>query len=279
VAKTSENSLVKRSAKEKTPPYARYAFLNPYNLSLIAGAGAAAAATGHWWVALCAAAGEAVWMLFAPDSKVLRRLWFDKVWEGEKASERKQRQFQKWSALPDSDRSRSLQLREVQARIEKMAQENPTFSVELLHGELGKLEDLVEDFLDLGTVCARYDSYLNTFNLEELEADLRRYQLQVDKLPVGDERRAVAQKNLQVLLTRKERYKDLRRSLQTARGQMDLIENTFRLLADEIVSMREPSELGSRLDDLRDGVGAVREAARETERTFAGLSAAQPTGR
>jgi hypothetical protein len=74
-----------------------------------------------------------------------------------------------------------------------------------------------------------------------------------------------------VLLSRKDRYKELRKSLQTARGQMDLMENTFRLLADEIVSMREASELGHRLEDLREGVNAVREAARETERVFGSL--------
>ena len=79
----------------------------------------------------------------------------------------------------------------------------------------------------------------DTFKLEEIEADIRRYQLQVEKLPLGDERRTVAQKNLSVLPQRKDRYKELRRSLQTARGQMDLIENTFSLLADEIVSMNE----------------------------------------
>ncbi len=272
MANTRENSLVKRSAKDKSPPYVRYAFLNPYNLSMIAGASAAAAATGHWWLAMCAAAGEAIWMLFAPDSKLLRRAWFDKVWQDEQEAERKKRQAKKWSALPEAERQRALLLREVQGRIHKMAQENPSFSVEMLRGELGKLEDLVDDFLDLATVCARYDKYLETFNLEELEADLRRYQLQVEKLPAGDERRSVAQKNLQVLLSRKDRYKDLRRSLQTARGQMDLMENTFRLLADEIVSMREPSELGTRLEDLREGVKAVREAASETERVFQGLS-------
>ena len=268
---TSENSLVKR-VKEKTPPYARYAFMNPYNLSLIAGASAAAAATGHWWLALCAAAGEAVWMLFAPDSKILRRTWFDKVWANEQNVVRKKKQAEKFNALPDAEKERALALRGVQTRIERMAQENPSFSIELLRGEMGKLEDLVDDFLDLATVCARYDKYLATFNLEELEADLRRYQLQVEKLPAGDERRTVAQKNLQVLLSRKDRYKDLRKALQTARGQMDLMENTFRLLADEIVSMREPSELGSRLEDLREGVHAVREAARETERVFSNFS-------
>lgn len=277
MANTSENSLIKRTAKDKSPPYYRYAFLNPYNLSLVAGSAVAAAATGHWWLAMCAGAAEAMWMLFAPDSKLLRRSWFDKMWQSEKELERKRRQAEKFNALPDAEKERALGLRDAQTRIQKMAQENPTFSVELLRDELGKLEELVDDFLDLATVCARYDKYLASFNLEELEADLRRYQLQVEKLPAGDERRTVAQKNLQVLLSRKDRYKELRRSLQTARGQMDLMENTFRLLTDEIVSMREPSELGSRLDDLREGVHAVREAARETERTFASI--AQLTGR
>ena len=44
------NSLARRSAgpagklAKETPPYYRYAFANPYNLSLLAGAGVAAAA-------------------------------------------------------------------------------------------------------------------------------------------------------------------------------------------------------------------------------------------
>jgi len=115
-------------------------------------------------------------------------------------------------------------------------------------------------------VSVRYSEYLDHFNLEELEGDIRRYNLQVEKLPLGDERRTVAQKNLAVLLQRKDRYKELRRNLQTARGQMDLMENTFRLLGDEIVTMQSPSELGTRLDELREGVEAVRQTTRETER-------------
>lgn len=269
---TSSEKTSLATRKKAQPPYARYAFMNPYNLSLIAGAGAAAAVTGHWWLALCAAAGEALWMLFAPDSRLLRKLWFDKVWESELSEERKALQGQKFTALPDGEKVRALALRDLQVRIQKMARDNASFRVDLLRNDLGKLDDLVDDFLDLATLSARYEAYLADFNFESLEADLRRYELQVEKLPLGDERRTVAQKNLAVLLQRKDRYKELRRSLQTARGQMDLMENTFRLLADEIVSMREPSELGSRLDDLREGVSAVREAARETERTFASFS-------
>lgn len=271
----SSSSLSRRTGSQKPvkpqPPYARYAFLNPYNLSLIAGAGAAAALTGHWWLALCAGAAEAVWMLFAPDSRLLRKLWFDKIWEGEVATARKATQAQKFDQLPDGEKMRALRLREMQRRIQKMASDNPSFSVDLLREDVEKLEDLVDDFLELATTCARYDDYLKGFNLEEIESDLRKYQLQTEKLPLGDERRTVAQKNLQVLLQRKDRYKELRRSLQTARGQMDLMENTFGLLSDEIVTMNNPTELSTRLDDLREGVEAVRQTARETERFFQGV--------
>ena len=46
---------------------------------------------------------------------------------------------------------------------------------------------------------------------------------------------------------------------------MELIENTFGLLADQIVTMRSPRELSGQLDDLADGVEAVKTTARETD--------------
>jgi hypothetical protein len=54
---------------------------------------------------------------------------------------------------------------------------------------------------------------------------------------------------------------------------MDLIENTFRLLADQIVTMHSPKELGGQLDGLIDGVEAVRSTARETESFVQSISA------
>jgi len=258
--------------KKAEPPYSKYAFANPYNLSLLAGAGSAALLTGHWWVGLCAVAAEALWMLFAPDSRLLRKKWFDPIWEGEQQAARKARQVAKFNALPDEEKERALALRDQQKRIEKMARDNATFSVELLSADISKLEDLVDDFLDMAHVASRYHAYLEDMNLSEIEKDINRYTNQTDKLPFGDERRKVAQKNLEVLLSRKDRYLELRRNLQTARGQMDLMENTFRLLADEIVGMQNPRELGARLDDLREGVAAVRDASRETERHMQGMT-------
>ena len=210
-------------------------------------------------------------MLFAPDSRLLRKKWFDPIWEGELKEARKARQAAKFNSLPDKEKERALELRDQQKRIEKMAHDNASFSVDLLSKDIAKLEDLVDDFLDMAQVAARYDSYLEEMSLAEIEKDISRYTNQTEKLPVGDERRKVAQKNLEVLLTRKDRFMELRRNLQTARGQMDLMENTFRLLADEIVGMQNPRELGARLEELREGVSAVREASRETERYMQGM--------
>ncbi|MBI5095822.1 MAG: hypothetical protein HZB26_25740, partial [Candidatus Hydrogenedentes bacterium] len=113
---------------EDQPPYARYAFWNPYNLSLLAGATATAAATGHWWIAVCAAASEGIWMLFAPDSKVLRAVWFDKMWDAKKQAELEEARDQKLAKMWPNDVQRFRTLREQQARIFKLAAEKPSLT-------------------------------------------------------------------------------------------------------------------------------------------------------
>jgi DNA repair exonuclease SbcCD ATPase subunit len=256
---------VARGGKKDSPPYAKYAFLNPYNLSLLAGAGAAALTTGFWPLAVVAGAAEAIWMLFAPDSRFLQRIWFDKTWELENAEQRAKIRDQKLSLLSEGGRSRWKELRAQQQRIEKLAGENPSFTGQLLRKELDRLGDLADDFLDVSGVCARYEQHLGTIDNAELDQEVKRYQKLVGKLPEGDERHAIAQKNLDVMLARLERARELHKNLQAARGQLDLMENTFQLLADEIVSMSNPNEVGARLEDLRSGVEAVRETSRETE--------------
>jgi hypothetical protein len=242
------------------PPYARYAFLNPYNLSLLAGAGVAAAATGHWWMAVCGVAGEAMWMLFAPDSKLLQRTWFDKVWQESRADAVEEAFNTKLKQLEPMDQQRVLYLREQKKRIHQLAQENPSLTVDLMGEELAKLDGLLDDFMELALQCTRGERHIATIDVRSMENSWHLYRGQVEQMPEGDKRRAVAKKNMAVLEQRRNRWEELRKSAQTARGQMDLMENTFKLLGDEIVTMSSPEALGLRLDDLRIGVEAIREA-------------------
>jgi hypothetical protein len=249
----------KKGPSDDEPPYAKYAFLNPYNLSLLVGTTVTAAATGHWWLAVCAAATEGLWMVFAPDSKVLQRAWFDKTWARTKRAELEEAQDQKIAKLWPNDVVRFRLLREQKTRIEKLANDNPSLTVDLMSSELEKIDGLLEDFLELALVCARSEQHLQSFDFKALQRTWQQYSAQLEHYPAGDRRREVAEKNLEVLGKRRQRYEELRRIIETSRGQMDLMENTFRLLVDDILTMANPEELGLRLDDLRVGVDAIRE--------------------
>ncbi|MCU1276768.1 MAG: hypothetical protein JWM53_314 [bacterium] len=246
------------------PPYAKYAFKNPYNYAIMGGFASAALLTGNWWLGLAGAGAESLWMLFAPDSRLLRKLWFDKRHQEDTDAARKAELDAKFKLLPEPDAMRCLALREKQEQINKLANENPAFTIDLLSGELKKLDDLVRAFLELSVTCARYQDYLGSVDVDEIERDLRRYHQILDK-GEGD-KRTLAQKNIAVLEKRKEKYAEIRGYLSSARGQLELIENTFRLLADQIVTMRSPQELSGQLDELLDGVEAVRQTTRETDR-------------
>src|SRR6188472_3008592 len=62
-------------------PYLKFAFQNPYNLSLFVGALAAAGLTLNPVLALAALGAEAIWLLYAPDSKRLQHLLWDPKFE------------------------------------------------------------------------------------------------------------------------------------------------------------------------------------------------------
>ena len=253
------------SAPDDKPPYARYAFLNAYNLSVMGGAVAAAAATQNWWLAVVAAGVEGLWMLFAPDSRLLQRAWFDRYHRAERDKARDAERDAKLASLPQRDAERFAILRGTRDHILLLAKDNPAFTQDLLGSELTKLDHLVDAFLDLAVTCARYSQYLHSIDLGQIERDAARFEKQVER-DDDPNRRALAQKNLAILLKRRDTYGEIARDLQVTRSQLDLIENTLKLLADQIVTMRTPSELAGQLDDLITGVETARRTARETER-------------
>lgn len=255
--------MLRAQDTKREPPYTRYALLNPVNIVALAGAAVTSLAAGEAWIAVCAGAAEAVWLLLAPGSALLRKHWFDAEWAAAQKTEADARLAKKMLAIAPGDQIRACALLEQRSRIAVLAGENPSFATALVRAELGKLDGLFEDFLDLGALAEQNDRHLRTFDLAAMERAWTMYAAQMKAHPEGDSRRTVAQKNLDVLRRRSERHADVGRSVAVARGQMDLIENTFRLLADDIVTMASPSQLGHRLDDLRIAVDAIRETVDE----------------
>ena len=155
--------------------------------------------------------------------------------------------------------------------IRRLAAQNPSFAGDLLRNELVKTDRLVDAFLEMSLTCARYEAYLDSVDSAQLDRDRRRYDQISKTLPGDDPQAQIGQKNLAIVLKRIDKMKEIQRYLQVARGQLDLIENSFQLIADQIVTMQSPQELSGQLDELLDGVEAIRQTTRDTEQLIGAL--------
>jgi len=264
-------AAVVTDALSERRPYLKMAFANPFNLSLLSGGLAAALLTANPILALGAIGLEALWLLHAPDSRLMRRLLWDPRFERVRKALEARDRARRLAGLPDDERGRVEALARRQEEIQRLAAENPSFAGDLLQGELVKTDRLVDAFVEMALTCARYESYLRAIDPGGLERERKRYEQAVRDAGDDATQSGIAKRNLAVVAKRIDKVQEIRRYLAVARGQLDLIENSFQLIADQIVTMRSPQELSGQLDELLNGVETVRETSREAESFLASL--------
>lgn len=256
------------SDPQKTP-YAKLAFTNPYNLSLLLGGLAVSVLALNPIVALVVLGAEGLWMLHAPESKSLRKLLWDPRYDQIRRILAQRDRQERMRALEPAEQRRVQSIMARQEEIDRLAAQNPSFTGDLLRGELQKTRKLVDAFLEMALTCARYERYLDTVDLNELDRERQRFTARAASKNTMDAERELAKKNAAVIDKRMEKLRDIRNYLGVARGQLDLIENSFQLIADQIVTMQSPAELSGQLDDLLDGVESIRQTAVDTEKILA----------
>ena len=266
-----------RDAILEKRPYLKFAFANPYNLSLFGGALAAAGLTMNPLLAVVAIGVEALWLLYAPESARLRHLLWDPRFEKVRDAVERQERAERMAVLAQADRERVEHLVAQKRHIQRLAAQNPSFTADLLRGELVKTDRLVEAFLDMAVTCARYEQYLESIDIAGLDKDRDRWDRAIRAGKDGDPQTEIAKKNLAVIMKRFEKVQEIRRYLGVARGQLDLIENSFKLLADQIVTMQSPQQLSGQLDELLGGVQAIKDSTADTERLLSSLGLASNT--
>jgi hypothetical protein len=253
-------------------PYLKYAFANPYNVSLFAGALAAAGLTLNPVIAVAAVGFEALWLLYAPDSKRLRHLLWDPRFEQVREALLEQERAGRLQLIGEDDRVRVHTLVERQKEIRRLAAANPSFTGELLRAELLKADRLVDAFIDMAVTCTRYEQYLDSVDLNALARERTRWEAAVKSAPENDASIGIAKQNLAIILKRLDKLKEIRNYLTMARGQLDLIDNSFQLIADQVVTMQSPQQLSGQLDELLDGVESIRQTAVDTDRILGAIS-------
>jgi hypothetical protein len=246
--------------------YLKKAFANPYNLTLLAGGLAASALTFNPLLAVITVGLEILWVVNAPGSKKLQEWLWDPEFDAEKRAKDEAARAERLKHLDESDRNRVMELLARQEEINSLAAQNPSFTGELLRTELTKTDRLVEAFIEMANTCSRYEAYLESIDLNELERDRRRWETMTKNQDSRAAETEIARKNLAIILKRFDKMKEIRHYLMLARGQLDLIENSFQLIADQIVTMQSPQELTGQLDELLDGVESIKQTAADTER-------------
>ncbi len=253
-------------------PYLKYAFANPYNMSLLGGALAAAGLTFSPVLAVAAIGLEALWLLYAPDSKRLRHLLWDPRFEKVREALLEQERAGRLQLISEDDRARVRSVIDRQQQIRRLAAANPSFTGELLRAELLKADKLVDAFIDMAVTCTRYEQYLESVDLDALARERMRWDDAVKAASEGDPAMAIAKQNLAIILKRLDKLKDIKQYLAVARGQLDLIDNSFQLIADQVVTMQSPQQLSGQLDELLDGVESIRQTAVDTDRILGAIS-------
>ena len=253
---------------DERPNFLKAAFLNVYNLSLLGGAGLAALATQDWLVGVGALALEALWLVVGPDLKPFQRA----VKEGARQEREKVEQARVQNLLKElagRDFQRAKALEELKLEIERDIANNPTFSAILLRTELEKLGQLYQSFVKLAAACQKSETYLGTVSDKELTRQLEAQQA-LERNHTDPALVELAKKNAQVLQKRVDAVRDIRTFLQRARGQMNLIENSVRLLRDQALTMTSPDQLTEQLDGLLNSVDAVSQSVKDTDAILSG---------
>jgi hypothetical protein len=261
----ASQAFIRQKVHEKRS-YVKAAFANPYNLSLLAGGLAASALTLNPLLAVIVVGLEVLWVVNAPGSKKLREWFWDPTFEEQERAKEEAARAERLKNLDESDRERVISLLARQQEINALAAQNPSFTGELLRTELTKTDRLVEAFIEMATTCSRYEAYLNSIDIGELERDRRRWESVVKQRDKRASETDIAGKNLAIIMKRFDKMKEISHYLTLARGQLDLIENSFQLIADQIVTMQSPQELTGQLDELLDGVESIKQTAADTER-------------
>lgn len=264
-------------ARDDKPNFLKAAFFNVYNLSLLGGAGLAAVATQDWLIGVGALALEALWLVVGPDLKPFQRAVKDAArQEAEKAERARVEGL--LGQLSGRDFQRAKALDELRHEVERDIGQNPSFSAVLLRTELEKLGQLYQSFVKLAHACQQSEAYLATVSEKELTRQLEAQQA-LERNHADPALVELAKKNAQVLEKRVAAVRDIRVFLQRARGQMNLIENSVRLLRDQALTMTSPNQLSEQLDGLLTSVDAVSQSVKDADALFSGsFDAVVPVG-
>jgi hypothetical protein len=248
--------------EERPPAYLRLAFTHGINWLLLAMIVGLVIAVDEGWALALGIGLELTWLGLAPRIPSVRRQMDDRI-RGDRAKDLRKRETAMLTGIADADRRRFEELDAIRVEVHRLALDESSFLRVLGTPELERVDRLLGTYLLIAASATRYERYVETTNLVQLERDVESQRRIVDKTTERDPL-DLARRNLEVLERRLEKSNAIRTQLRTARGQLNLIENTLKLLRDQLVTMESPQSLTEPLDELLASLDASEAGVVET---------------
>ncbi len=129
--------------------------------------------------------------------------------------------------------------------------------------QLGELDTAWEAFVDLLDEYRRRKSHLRTINRQAVENQLRQAERAVST--VDETTRPLHEKNVQIIKRRLDTFDDIERSVKRVEAQLQMIENFFGLVNDQVVTMPGPEYINSLdFDTLISSIETTKEMLQHT---------------
>ncbi|MFN0111337.1 MAG: hypothetical protein ACKVZH_20940 [Blastocatellia bacterium] len=129
--------------------------------------------------------------------------------------------------------------------------------------QIRELETTWESFVDLLDEYRRRKNHLKTINRQAVENQLRTAQRNLQF--AEPETQPLHEKNVQILQRRLQTFDDIERSVKRVEAQLQMIENFFGLVNDQVVTMPTPELIHSMdFDSLLSSIEMTKEILQQT---------------
>lgn len=261
----------------KRPSYwdgVKEAFLERANLVVLTGAALPILAQpalhlpSYYTAMIAGIAGlEACWLMWAPFLPAYQARMLRKRWTRALAERERERKRLAASLTPELG-TRYQEVRRLYDDIRQGARDSGAVANDLLAEELDKLDALLDAFLRLLCTWLRYRRYLNRTDENAIVKDLAHLRGKIERTQDSDTQRIIRQ-NLEILEKRLERIEAIQKGYLNLQAQLEVIEDTFQLINDQMVSLRTPDALGIDLNQIVSGVEMTEAVLQETNALIA----------
>jgi hypothetical protein len=244
-----------KQPSERRRPKIIEALLQDFNLIGLGGFAALAALTQNPIPLVVGGAIELLYLINAPGSR-----WFERYLAIQRARHRGQRRGL-WRARMLASLSRADRER-FKATQQRLAGAGGALDPEtrmLAQTELDRVEDLLDQMLDLLAVRQAARAYLGTIDAGALTQEMQSVRRRMRNTEYPDLLR-VEEQRLEVLEKRMNEYQEMQRNVEIVTSQVATIEHSVAFLADKLVSWSSSGREPQGLKEILAGVESTEQA-------------------